>query len=600
MARALQRGRPSTRYAATHSARGRATFAGPRTASMETAMFTKKIAASLVPLLLLAGCASASPDQPTSDAMLGAPEGVDTAALGFGADTSKDEVLDMLCLDFTTTEVGTPISDFSMDLDSDREQMKKALNISASAKYGGASANAKFVEETETDSLSASYLFNAHVDIKCIETSSVSLSMMAGDIKTPTEFHDKCGDGYVKRLKRGASLYAALKITFDSEKAKQEFESDVSLDGGIAKASASIKSKLEKMSTSAHVDVRAVQIGGDPAGLMKAVGGADGAGCSKGNFDACVGYINSVQGYAGGAFADQFKGKSPDDLTRVSAITGYDTASWNTIVVPALKGTDRLSGNAQKLWVAYKQQSSDNATLDRILNLQPTHGRSAAMKELQRKQIETVDQPQVGENLTDLEDAFFTCFPQQRPETAACTAAANAALAKVKPLAKDDLVPWYEALDGDRIVKPSETVDLFDDGKRSWCRPVVEGGGIAILCQLGVGKGFEPNATGMISPVWKMMPTGTKGAWSTLAGHAAWCTTPKGADPHDLAVIDCAVSNGKEFVGTHTAMKPMIELEEPWELGMLEGRSPGLVTYDEIDATVKVLKDAQAWPYDRP
>src|SRR5690606_25202978 len=112
-----------------------------------------------------------------------------------------------------------------MTLQSDRTKIARSLGIDADISYGIYSAAASFLRETESDDLSVSYIFGGTINFKDVQVGGnyeVNPNLLDADV---VKWYRLCGDSYVQRITRGASLYAALKFHFSDRLEKQQFES---------------------------------------------------------------------------------------------------------------------------------------------------------------------------------------------------------------------------------------------------------------------------------------------------------------------------------------------------------------------------------------
>ena len=206
----------------------------------------------------------------------------------------------------------SPHSSLSFKSQSSSEDVKKSLGISTSLSMGfgmfSASASASMARDSESTSTSKTYnySYNYRAKMKAINKGFAGTAILSEAGKTHhvpegdegDAFSKFCGDSFVISQPAGATLFASVKIKFNSNKSKQSFDSAMSTSiGSFASLSASIKSASEKSNVSGIVEVNVMQLGGQPEDLVKAYG-SDIAECSFEDMGKCSAIITNIINYS--------------------------------------------------------------------------------------------------------------------------------------------------------------------------------------------------------------------------------------------------------------------------------------------------------------
>jgi len=127
-------------------------------------------------------------------------------------------------------------------------------------------------------------------------------------------FRRSCGDRFIQSIKRGAAMYATVRVDFASQEdyniATQNGSASISIGSFSGSGGASFTESLRKKGVQGSLTIIGAQRGGDPEKLTQLFGGANGAAniasCSiQGDTAACLNMITNVILY-GDAFAAQF------------------------------------------------------------------------------------------------------------------------------------------------------------------------------------------------------------------------------------------------------------------------------------------------------
>lgn len=283
-----------------------------------------------------------------------------------------------------------------------QDEIARSLGIDADISYGIYSAAASFLRETESDDLSVSYIFGGTINFKDVQVGGnyeVNPNLLDADV---VKWYRLCGDSYVQRITRGASLYAALKFHFSDRLEKQQFESSFKVKGGLS-VSAVLKEAQKVSQQSVQVSVFAVQVGGNVAELSSALSEVEVATCGMASIDHCLGYLQAIEHYASHSFPKQFVDGAGRPLTgaaldTVTATTHYESAPWHTLAIPHLPDLSDKP-QATKLLQLYLKQFALKEKIGIILNLPVLARRGDEMAVIQREVLEA-DAVAVSQNGT--------------------------------------------------------------------------------------------------------------------------------------------------------------------------------------------------------
>lgn len=504
---------------------------------------------SITSVVACGGAPDASSGTPPDD-----PGGVVTSAfsasgsgdVGQGVDTVQQSIKPMYCIQPPAggkwPEVGTPSSTVSMTLQSDRTQIARSLGIDVSASYGIYSAAASFYRSTESDDLAVSYVFGGSMNFKDVQVGPSYVVDPNLQGKGIVDWYSYCGDSYVQKISRGATLYSAMKFHFSSATERQSFEASFKVSGGLFTASGALKLAQSISKQSVSVDVSAVQVGGDVTQLSRVLQGADAASCSMGSPSACVGFLTSIEGYASGTFPKQFLDASGRPLTgpaldAVTATTGYQTMPWSSLAIP---NVPNLAGKpeAKELLGMFEKQFTSQSRIDAINGIPVLERRSNAMA-LKQRAVTDADGLVIARNVATIQKAWDVCFPDATSECADALATAKADVVEVNA---EDLVPWFDALypKNRKVVDGYDFVDFRNDGHTDLC---YQDGSTRMACLVGLGSGgFEQSPSRKFDLYPKVAPYRAN-AWLKLRGDRdlAYCAPRQLSEP----ILDCVpIVNG--------------------------------------------------------
>ena len=481
----------------------------------------------ILSVAFLFACGDANEDDPQDEPpLLGGPRRV--GDVGQGYDSINRTIKPQYCIqpknDGRWPEVGLPSSTISMTLQSDRTKIARSLGIDADISYGIYSAAASFLRETESDDLSVSYIFGGTINFKDVQVGGnyeVNPNLLDADV---VKWYRLCGDSYVQRITRGASLYAALKFHFSDRLEKQQFESSFKVKGGLS-VSAALKEAQKVSQQSVQVSVFAVQVGGNVAELSSALSEVEVATCGMASIDHCLGYLQAIEHYASHSFPKQFVDDAGRPLTgaaldTVTATTHYESAPWHTLAIPHLPDLSDKP-QATKLLQLYLKQFALKEKIGIILNLPVLARRGDEMAVIQREVLEA-DAVAVSQNIAAIGVAWEACYPTV---TSGCAEAMEAAEWAIQEIPPTDLVPWFEGrYDDGTPGHPDDLIDIDGDGSVDLCWAYMD----TIRCLMGVGLGFEEMPSRYI-----VLPSVTlwrrPWLWLDLGGqelHLAFCVPP--------------------------------------------------------------------------
>jgi hypothetical protein len=220
------------------------------------------------------------------------PDGVD---LGHGWDFLLNQKKFFSCVRFKLMHDDTyQTVDSRLQQTIDEETLDISLNTSFSASASGtievvkASGEAKFsfnashhMSSSDTSFIAHESATNGVVYAGPTDNGLLLRSDMAQLASTnPTSFRDKCGDGFVASIGRGADLYVMLHAHDITTEDKVEFETSAKASAGVAdmfsgSASSSLSTKIDDLIKKNSLDIEFVQQGGIftsvPTNLAQAV-----------------------------------------------------------------------------------------------------------------------------------------------------------------------------------------------------------------------------------------------------------------------------------------------------------------------------------------
>lgn len=273
--------------------------------------------------------------------------------LGQGYSTDKQMAADFSCFangTITTSGAGSNIIEFQNAMSF--TEIQKALNIDVTAKTGigpfSADASASYAKYVQDDFYSQSFYYYEQFFAPTLKfnptTYGTALLNEFGQgvySQGPETFRLVCGDEIVSEIQGGISLYASMKIKFNSEYDKQTFQAHAGVTyGDMISVSANVKSVVTQYNLNGEVDISAFQQGGDAIQLAKIFSKDSNSyyvtSCSLSNLEACQSTINGVISYAANNLPNQSSSYEPllytmKDITELGINTG------NTTITPEIE-----------------------------------------------------------------------------------------------------------------------------------------------------------------------------------------------------------------------------------------------------------------------
>ena len=236
-----------------------------------------------------------------------------TLGQGYSSDTGMPSSLSCYATG-TITKSTDKSTDINFGNSVSFKDIQNSLHIDVSAKegYGPFSSSqsasySKFIEDS-----SYSYAFNYYEKINLAEQSYTpstigedALSEYGKKVynNSKADFRVNCGDYVIQSIYETIALYATIKVSFNTHYEKQTFEAHASADfGNIVSASASIKKITTEYYLTGHVDIAAMQIGGDAQNLAQIFNSKESEyyanRCSINSMDNCVKVADGILDYA--------------------------------------------------------------------------------------------------------------------------------------------------------------------------------------------------------------------------------------------------------------------------------------------------------------
>ena len=204
-------------------------------------------------------------------------------------------------------------SRIALTYSTDLEQLSKNLNININAETGwgkfSSNAAADYVKSIQDDDYSLNFNYqnvitmDTHLDTTdYYGESALNQGGAVAYSMGEDNFIARCGDEYIQNLKMGAVLNVTLRIRFESQLQKKNFETNIKGKiGNIFTASAKIGQVVEQKGIHGTIDVIAFQTGGQPNNLSQIFGADDNhhiTSCSLAQLEQCTMAIDDIIAYA--------------------------------------------------------------------------------------------------------------------------------------------------------------------------------------------------------------------------------------------------------------------------------------------------------------
>lgn len=394
-------------------------------------------------------------------------------------------------------EVGSSSATLSMSLESDRTKIARSIGVDVEASYSVVSASASFYRETETDDFSAAYIFGGAISFKerQVGPDYIVNPQLAGF--DPVDWREYCGDSFVQKVARGASLYSAMKFRFKSRDEKQSFEAKMKASGGLYSVSAALKTAQSFSNQSISVSVSAVQVGGDVTQLNRILNGGSAASCALSDVKKCLEFVDSIESYVSNDFPKQFRDSngvllSGSTLENMISTVDYDVRPWTDIPIPG-QPNFRNRPLAKQLLDAYASQFSLLSKIEKIRAIPILGNRSASMADKQNKTLSS-EEARVRSNIAKINNAWETCYPVEKTD---CMNAVANTLKNQEEISSENLVPWFDMVAYNQVyglpAHENDLIDINEDGRLDLCYVTSIYGSTEypMECVMGVGGGFE-------------------------------------------------------------------------------------------------------------
>lgn len=393
-------------------------------------------------------------------------------------------------------EVGSSSATLSMSLESDRTKIARSIGVDVEASYSVVSASASFYRETETDDFSAAYIFGGAISFKerQVGPDYIVNPQLAGF--DPVDWREYCGDSFVQKVARGASLYSAMKFRFKSRDEKQSFEAKMKASGGLYSVSAALKTAQSFSNQSISVSVSAVQVGGDVTQLNRILNGGSAASCALSDVKKCLEFVDSIESYVSNDFPKQFRDSngvllSGSTLENMISTVDYDVRPWTDIPIPG-QPNFRNRPLAKQLLDAYASQFSLLSKIEKIRAIPILGNRSASMADKQNKTLSS-EEARVRSNIAKINNAWETCYPVEKTD---CMNAVANTLKNQEEISSENIVPWFDMVAYNQVyglpAHENDLIDINNDGYLDLCYVTSDRFvQTPMECVMGVGGGFE-------------------------------------------------------------------------------------------------------------
>lgn len=270
-------------------------------------------------------------------------------------------------------------SSLAMAYSTDIDQLSKNLNVHVTTETGwgkfSSNAAADYIKSIQDDDYSINFNYQ---NIITVDTSLATNDYYGESVLNKggalayssgaDNFIARCGDQYIQNLKMGAVLNITLRIRFENQLEKKNFDAMMKGKlGNIFNASAKISEAVSQKGIQGTIDIIAFQTGGQPNKLSQ-IFGADNnhhiTSCSLSQLDECTKSIDDIIAYAQatGAWSDSGFAK------QIQVINGELIADSLSPVAVA----DATSGSYENdfgLAVQSKQPTQDTIDARKKLNV---------------------------------------------------------------------------------------------------------------------------------------------------------------------------------------------------------------------------------------
>lgn len=301
--------------------------------------------------------------------------------LGQGYINDKQQASTWDCFRGNITSAGGGSSIINFDNAVSFSEIQETFQIDITAKVGigpfSASEKATYLRAIQEDHYSQSFYYYAKVTLptQVWHPGGYGIEML-NDVgkgiyqSGAIAFRLNCGDAVINQVQEGASLYAAMKISFSSYTDKQTFQAQAGGSfGSIVDVSVSIQDIVNQYKLNGDVEVTAYQQGGDPSQLPKVFEKGEGGyyvtSCTLADLADCKNTINGILDYAVNNFPTQLNGTTGELLNYVMGSLEYmGLTIGNSTITPAIETARETLGEtyfnqiAQSIFINHLLESS--------------------------------------------------------------------------------------------------------------------------------------------------------------------------------------------------------------------------------------------------
>lgn len=298
--------------------------------------------------------------------------------LGYGYSNKTGLALSVKCVDGTLSDEGRTYATTALEFVSTREQLRKALNIDASARarLGAARVNGStsVYKSFMSDAAAMSFEFVARATLLRRALSASRLVAPAG------KFEEVCGQGYVREILHSAALLVRFNFYTTNTRDSTKVTALLNVKTLGAGFSADLKAVSAKLSSGSRLTISVEQLGGDvaqlgtifrassltaadaktqtviPSGAETGSNGLVSASapvidCGSANIDACTQFLRDVIAYVGDGFGKSVAKR--EGTFAAAQISDYGQLRANSPPV------SELPRSAERQLLSYLDQAED-------------------------------------------------------------------------------------------------------------------------------------------------------------------------------------------------------------------------------------------------
>ncbi len=232
----------------------------------------------------------------------------------------------------------------SLDQETLRTELDTMLHGKANMFIASAKASVKFHRATSMDKFSLNMVYRSYQRGKTaflVNQRLTPLGQQAADSGDLTFMKLRCGHEYVEQVDLGGSLYIMVRLDFDNEAAREDYEAKITFKVMGYSKSKTVKGGSKFESSSARISFDAVQVGGDPSKLEKLLKEIKQKSCALDHLEDCHEAADRLLNYAIGAqgFEAQLNNMVYSETDYYPA-QGYKTKSYEEGALPGIGEAD--------------------------------------------------------------------------------------------------------------------------------------------------------------------------------------------------------------------------------------------------------------------